>query len=201
MPDALGSVSIGRSGGWASRDVTGALGFVASGGKLRRRRRRRHASERCGHSSQWRHDRFNRPRLRDDHASHREIDVHVDDLTINGPGRDTLTIDGNDNGRVFRHDGAGTLTISGLTIANGVLNSDIEPNPFRNTYGGCILSDHGTEEGASPYGSVALIDSTVTHCSVIAGANALPGRARGGGIAAAGNVTVQRRHAERLPYL
>ena len=120
-----------------------------------------------------------------------EVDVQVDDLTVNGPGRDVLTIDGNENGRVFRHYGAGTLTISGLTIAHGVANSDLEANPFRNSYGGCILSDHGTEEGASPYGSVALIDSTVTHCSVIAGTSAVPGRARGGGISAAGMVTVQ----------
>jgi hypothetical protein len=121
-----------------------------------------------------------------------EIDVPVDDLTINGPGRDALTIDGNGAGRVIAHFGAGTLTLSALTIANGSVNSDTEPNPFRNTYGGCILSDHGDEYGASPYGSVTIIDSAVTHCSVTAGSSSVPGRARDGGIAAAGTITVER---------
>lgn len=52
-----------------------------------------------------------------------QIEVHVDDLTIDGPGQDTLAIDGNYSGRVFHHDGVGTLTISGLTIRHGVIST------------------------------------------------------------------------------
>lgn len=120
-----------------------------------------------------------------------EIEVPVDDLTINGPGRDALTIDGNYNGRVFRHSGAGTLTLSGVTVAHGLLDTATAAQ-FRNGYGGCILSDNGDDYGPSPYGSVAIIDSTVTGCRVIGSGELIPGRIRGGGIAAAGAITVQR---------
>jgi hypothetical protein len=46
----------------------------------------------------------------------------VDSVTIIGPGANTLTINGNNAGRVFDI-GGGTNTISGLTIANGNLGS------------------------------------------------------------------------------
>jgi len=52
-----------------------------------------------------------------------QIEVHLDDLTLTGPGADVLTIDGNDNGRVFHHDGVGTLTLGGMTITHGVARS------------------------------------------------------------------------------
>ena len=42
------------------------------------------------------------------------------DLTINGPGRDNLTIDGNDNGQVFYVFASYHVNISGLTITNGI---------------------------------------------------------------------------------
>jgi CSLREA domain-containing protein len=41
------------------------------------------------------------------------------DLTITGPGADQLTISGNNNSRVFRITLPNTVTISGLTIADG----------------------------------------------------------------------------------
>src|SRR5690606_2730389 len=68
-------------------------------------------------------------------------------------------IDGDANDRVLRHE-YGILSISGVTVANG--RSD-------NGYGGCI----------SVYGSISLLDSTVTGCVAGDGSNAF---AYGGGL-------------------
>jgi hypothetical protein len=124
-----------------------------------------------------------------------QIDVHVDDLTINGPGQGALTIDGNYNGRVFNHDGMGTLTLSGLTITHGVADSqNLNPSLLAAGSGGCILSDHGNDEiGSSPYGSVALIDSTVTGCRATATAEGFHAfYVHGGGVCATRDLTVDR---------
>ena len=40
-------------------------------------------------------------------------------VTINGPGPDNLTVDGNHASRVFHVSGGVTATIAGLTITNG----------------------------------------------------------------------------------
>jgi len=40
-------------------------------------------------------------------------------ITINGPGSDHLTVDGNHASRVFHVSGGVTATIAGLTISNG----------------------------------------------------------------------------------
>ena len=47
-----------------------------------------------------------------------ELDI-TDDLTINGPGADRLTVSGNNISRVFKVESGETVTISGLTIAGG----------------------------------------------------------------------------------
>ena len=49
------------------------------------------------------------------------------DVTINGPGATTMTIDGNASSLVFRINGGNTVSISGFTIANG-----------KSTFGGAI---------------------------------------------------------------
>ena len=41
------------------------------------------------------------------------------DVSVEGPGKYLLTIDGNGGSRVFRHNGSGALAISGMTITNG----------------------------------------------------------------------------------
>ena len=93
-------------------------------------------------------------------------------LELLGPGRDQLTIDGDANDRVLKHE-YGILSISGVTVANG--RSD-------NGYGGCI----------SVYGSISLLDSTVTGCVAGDGSNT---SAYGGGLdvygsSDSGNVTL-----------
>ena len=72
-------------------------------------------------------------------------------LTLKGPGKDLLRIDGGGKGRVLVHNGSGALTISDLTITNGALD-----NPYTYAGGGCIYS----------YGKVTLESSTVTSCAL-----------------------------------
>ena len=122
-----------------------------------------------------------------------QIEVHVDDLAINGPGNGALTIDGNFNGRVFHHDGMGTLALSGLTLTHGIANSaDLNPDSSRAAYGGCILSDHGSNStGISFYGSVSLTDVTLADCAAIAAPQGIAYFvASGGGVHAQADLTV-----------
>ncbi|HVT33072.1 MAG TPA: choice-of-anchor Q domain-containing protein [Rhodanobacteraceae bacterium] len=82
------------------------------------------------------------------------IPIAADDLDFVGPGADAFTLDGGApygfHDRVLTHLGSGTLTISGMTIANASVADDATPN------GGCISSS----------GTVDLVDSVVTNCSL-----------------------------------
>src|SRR5262249_21324227 len=69
----------------------------------------------------------------------------TDDLTIDGPGQNKLTVSGNTACRVFRIAGAGPdVAISGLTFANG-RTTDILGSSFFGVYtgGGGILNNGG----------------------------------------------------------
>ena len=57
------------------------------------------------------------------------------DITVHGPGKDALTINGS-NDRVFRHAGQGAFNLNDLTVANGYLHPFVGV-PAR---GGCIVS-------------------------------------------------------------
>jgi hypothetical protein len=96
-----------------------------------------------------------------------EIPVLVDNLTLEGPGADALTIDGGQTtgyyNRVFRHHGTGTLSISGITISGATTNNSLDPN------GGCIDSD----------GTVKLYQAVVKNCYMQADTGL---NARGGAI-------------------
>lgn len=80
-----------------------------------------------------------------------QIVVPQADLALLGPGRFALTIDGNQQSRVFSHTGTGRLFIDRVSIANGNVESGNEP-----VSGGCILSA----------GTVELSRSRVHHCRV-----------------------------------
>lgn len=76
------------------------------------------------------------------------IPVPLEDLTLLGPGRGALTIDGNGADRAFFHNGRGTLTLQAMTVQNGRnLATGIAG-------GGCIASA----------GYVVLADATVRNC-------------------------------------
>lgn len=62
-------------------------------------------------------------------------------LTINGPGAKTLSIDGNNNSRIFSIVQSGTFTLAGLTVTNGNGQGTIANG---NGFGGGILGLFGT---------------------------------------------------------
>ena len=99
------------------------------------------------------------------------IAVTQDDLWLQGPGADVLTIDGYYGDRVFRHTGTGQLTMIDVTVARGKYQSDTNP------VGGCIASS----------GDVQLISAVVTGCFVRGTGDAV---ASGGGVDAAGNLSM-----------
>jgi hypothetical protein len=89
-------------------------------------------------------------------------------VTILGPGRNALTLDGQGQGRVLstHH----SLALSNITIAHGTILRGTADNPVS---GGCIRS----------LGDLTLTNATVSDCH--AGAGAGSGNAAGGAIAAA----------------
>jgi len=97
------------------------------------------------------------------------IDVAAADLTIAGPGRGKLTIDGAKAGRVFKHGGLGTLTLNDVTVSNGKVAADA-------AYGGCIYSK----------GSVSLNRAAVNGCEAAGQTKAI-----GGAIVAFAQVTAR----------
>lgn len=98
------------------------------------------------------------------------IHVQQDSLYLVGPGANQLTIDASLNSSAFYHFGAGTLGIGGLTIANGYYVSSSAPA------GGCIYS----------LGSVSMISSVVSNCTVRSVSNSTP--ARGAGVYTRGDL-------------
>jgi len=136
-----------------------------------------------------------------------QISIAQHDLTLIGPGRSRLTLDGNHASRIFLHDAGdtapGKLVIKSMSIANGHVPlppgfSDPPPT------GGCINSRHNVElngvdlhdclvdnepdmgcvgGGASVDGSLRIINSNVF-------SNAAPGGFGGG--ASASDVVVYR---------
>lgn len=94
------------------------------------------------------------------------------DITVNGPGKDVLTVSGGDN-RVFRHSGSGTLTLKNLSVANGYYH----PALGVPAYGGCIKSN----------GKVMLDHVNLHACR----ATSVQAAVRGGGVYAKDNVYVK----------
>ena len=96
-------------------------------------------------------------------------------LEIRGPGRNALTIDGNYTDRVFAHTAGadGSLLISNLAIHHGFTGGD----------GGCVVAE----------GAVGIAYAELSECGagVATPASTPSGTgARGGALAAAGNVTL-----------
>jgi len=92
------------------------------------------------------------------------IGVDIDDLAIVGPGATHLTIDAGHASRVFRHGGAGTLSVEDLTVANGSYTQPTGP------YGGGCIYSAGTlsMSGAVVTGCTASGDGTIAGGAVFA---------------------------------
>lgn len=107
-----------------------------------------------------------------------EIHVNVDDLTLNGPGADHLTIDGDASDyyfhRIFDHTRFGTLSINDMTLADAHY---IGFAPGAIVKGGCVYSA----------GSVSLSGAVITGCMVD---TITADYALGGGVYALGDLTL-----------
>ena len=75
----------------------------------------------------------------------------ADNLALVGPGRDLLTISGDNAGPVFVHVGSGQLSLTGLTVVSGAKYS----NTTESAPGGCIYSQ----------GSVSMDDAGAKYCT------------------------------------
>lgn len=106
------------------------------------------------------------------------IVTSVNDLTIRrGPEAEhqKYVIHGGNNGRVFTHNGTGTLTLDGVTVRSGKVTGTNAANPAQ---GGCVFSQ----------GNVELTNQAqVKYCEATTSAN---GAAQGGAVFAANTVTV-----------
>ena len=123
-------------------------------------------------------------------------ELNVDkDVTISGPGAKNLAVDGNAQSRVFYINPGKTVTIDGLTVANGVNNFESGGGIYNNaaalTVTNCTISGNSTYAGGgggianhadSPGGATL----TVTNCT-FSGNSALHG---GGAIGNRGTLTV-----------
>lgn len=98
------------------------------------------------------------------------VNIDVDQLTIVGPGANKLAIDGNANGRIFRHSGVGTFYLSDITVTNG--SYTLLTGPYG---GGCIYSK----------GPLSLDSVVVSSCTAVGGEVLA-----GGAILAVGNAVL-----------
>jgi hypothetical protein len=78
------------------------------------------------------------------------IEVDLDNLTFQGPGRQALDLDGNALDRVFVHPHGGTLSLRGMTVHNGRDRA----TGFHVAGGGCIASA----------GYLELVDVAMHNC-------------------------------------
>jgi putative cofactor-binding repeat protein len=138
-----------------------------------------------------------------------DVAVTVDDLTLQGPGAQFLTISGNDLYRPVHHTGIGTVTVNDLTLSHG--HAYLPVGQSGDAGGGCITSSgsvvvqrglvdqcYASNSAASIIvrggGIYAHADATVID-SVVSG-NTVKGHtyAYGGGIYAAGNLVIVGSH-------
>jgi hypothetical protein len=85
-----------------------------------------------------------------------------DDLTIDGPGAAKLTVSGNKASRVFDIGNGATVTIAGLTVANGAVTGTGDENHPLSLGGGGILNEAGSTLNLL---HSALVDNTATAAS------------------------------------
>jgi len=128
-------------------------------------------------------------------------------ITIQGPGAGMLSIDGANSDRVFSHVGSGDLTIDGVTIRNGYIDTAYTATPAK---GGCIASyhaqlhlNHSVVTDCHVYsvvsssvilgGAVYASDLNLTHSTITGNSVLHPGLGytRGGGIYINGSATIK----------
>jgi predicted outer membrane repeat protein len=131
------------------------------------------------------------------------LTVAADDVTLKGPGRDRLAIDGGNADRVIDHTGYdGTLTLDALTIRNGSYTYDGPGVYGSGAPGGCIFSrrnvtithsaiEHCSARGKSvsgaaidAWGGLVMTDSIVSGATAVADSNDISATIYGGVVSA-----------------
>src|SRR5262249_5919061 len=111
-----------------------------------------------------------------------EFDI-TDDLTINGPGADKLTVSGNNISRGFKVESGQVVRISGLTISGGNAGSGLD-NFGTLTVSNVVFSGNAAFEGGGldneSSGTATVRDSIFTGNSADGGGG---GHGDGGGLA------------------
>jgi CSLREA domain-containing protein len=110
----------------------------------------------------------------DDNATG-DLDI-TSDITINGAGMDSTTIDANTNDRAFDIFSGATVVLNNLTITNGKTRA---------------MFHHGQGGGIQNAGTLTLQDIAVTNCTAC-GSPDTPGGCDGGGIFSTGTLTIER---------
>jgi len=100
------------------------------------------------------------------------------DLTITGPADDPITIDANNNSRIFALFGGANIVLSNLIIVNGHFSGTMNEN------GGAIIAT------SFPLSNLEVNDCTFINNSVECTGTSC--QARGGAISSAGGLTIRR---------
>jgi hypothetical protein len=118
-----------------------------------------------------------------------ELPMITEDLTINGPGIFSITVDGNHASRVFSVDGKVTAMISGLTISNGQISGNGGGifNIGNLTLTNVVVS--GCSSGLGGGGIFNNGTMTITNCT-LSDNHAIDNNASGGGILSNGPLTI-----------
>lgn len=112
--------------------------------------------------------------------------INQANLSIRGPGRDQLTVrPGAKYGRVIRHMGTGSLTITGLTLAEGRVAPHADESGTR---GGCLFSNGSVTLGNAGAPDDDRLGVRVRGCLAVSTASGVS--AQGGGVFAARNLNV-----------
>ena len=139
-----------------------------------------------------------------------EIAIPQANLTIDGPTDRTVTVSGNNVGRVLYHSGTGVLTLNNFSVADGHTSGyggcvasfgalstyNMQVHACSAARGGCTYSasytflNHGTNvsscDSSGDAGAVLSLGNTVLNASSVTGSTAYAGA---GGILAIGNIT------------
>jgi hypothetical protein len=134
------------------------------------------------------------------------IAIGLDNLTIQGPSALGLTIDGNDQDRVFWHIGTGTLSINDVSVSHG--HKYLNDGDVGNAGGACVFSsgrisfnsswakycDLGSNDVDSPVHGGALYAALGVNLSysmvTSSQAHSSAYHARGGGVYTPGDATI-----------
>ncbi len=118
-------------------------------------------------------------------------------LTVTGPGANLLTVSGNNASRIFEIAGGATVSLSGLTVANGSIwifgdaGAGLA-NEGTLTLSNCAVTNNRANGGESAWGGAITNSGTLTvqNCSITGNTDATTDGGGGGGLFNSGTATL-----------